>query len=365
MNKVINSLWKKIHLPAALVLLWLFVASCSTTPTDEQVKRPLVSGVKLLTAELSPVDEIYETTGTIRSGRESLVAGRTMGVVTSVLVSEGDLVSAGQLLLTIDNRDAAQRLQAAQMAVEAAKQNMLLQETTWRRYKNLFDEKALSRQEMDQVETQKNVARAEYERARAMADEAAIHLSFTQVRAPVAGRVTKKHIDPGSMAAPGTPLLVIEQTGGFYVEAAVDERLRDKIKPGMAVELVVDRPALSQETTVRQVLTSIDPRSRTFIVKINPGSLAVSSGMFVRVRIPVGKKEAIVVPAVSVVEKGQLTGVYSVDDKGVISYRLVRAGATYAGRTEILSGLSPGERLIVEGVERAEDGGVLAGGITR
>jgi multidrug efflux pump subunit AcrA (membrane-fusion protein) len=87
--------------------------------------------------------------------------------------------------------------------------------------------------------------------------------------------------------------------------------------------------------------------------------------MFVRVRIPVGKKEAIVVPAVSVVEKGQLTGVYSVDDKGVISYRLVRAGATYAGRTEILSGLSPGERLIVEGVERAEDGGVLAGGITR
>ena len=141
MNKVINSLWKKIHLPAALVLLWLLVASCGTTPADEQVKRPLVSGVKLLTAELSPVDEIYETTGTIRSGRESLVAGRTMGVVTSVLVSEGDLVSAGQLLLTIDNRDAAQRLQAAQMAVEAAKQNMLLQETTWRRYKNLFDEK--------------------------------------------------------------------------------------------------------------------------------------------------------------------------------------------------------------------------------
>jgi RND family efflux transporter MFP subunit len=325
----------------------------------------VVEGVEVLAIEPAEIDEVYETTGNIRSERESLVAGRVMGVITSVLVREGDMVKAGQLLVTIDDRDAARRLHAAQMTLESAKQNMLLQEATWLRYKNLFEEKALSRQEMDQVETQKNVARAEYERAEAMADEARIHHSFTQVKAPVAGRVTQKHIDAGSMATPGMPLLLIEETGSFYVEASVDERLREKIRPGMAAELVVDRPALSQQTTVRRVLTSIDPLSRTFIVKINPANLPVSSGLFVRVRIPVGKKEAIVVPAASIVEKGQLTGVYAVDNEGIITYRLVRTGATYAGNTEILSGLTTGERVIVKGVRRALDGGVLAGGKVR
>ena len=365
MKKVNHRLRRIFCLASRLTLLWLLIVSCSTNPADQQVERPVVEGVEVLAIEPAEIDEVYETTGNIRSERESLVAGRVMGVVTSVLVREGDMVKAGQLLVTIDDRDAARRLHAAQMTLESAKQNMLLQEATWLRYKNLFEEKALSRQEMDQVETQKNVARAEYERAEAMADEARIHHSFTQVKAPVAGRVTQKHIDAGSMATPGMPLLLIEETGSFYVEAAVDERLREKIKPGMAAELVVDRPAFSQQTTVRRVLTSIDPLSRTFIVKINPGNLPVSSGLFVRVRIPVGKKEAIVVPAASIVEKGQLTGVYAVDDEGIITYRLVRTGATYTGNTEILSGLTTGERVIVKGVKRALDGGVLAGGKAR
>ena len=112
------------------------------------------------------------------------------------------------------------------MAVESAKQNKSLAESTWQRYKNMYDEKALSRQEMDQIETQKKVAESEYERTVAMAQEAKTYLSFTRVTAPVSGRVTEKRIDAGSMVSPGVPLLVIEGGGGSYIEASSRRRSR-------------------------------------------------------------------------------------------------------------------------------------------
>ncbi len=96
-------------------------------------------------------------------------------------------------------------MRAADMALESAKQSRSLAEVTWQRYKNLYEDKALTRQEMDQVEAQKKVAEAEYERAKAMAEEARIHRSFTQVTAPVSGRVTERRTDVGSMASPGSP----------------------------------------------------------------------------------------------------------------------------------------------------------------
>jgi len=352
----------RFYLLTAVALLIGLLGACKKESPEESMKRPVVDGVKVADVALSVVDDIYETTGTVRSDRESLVASRVMGVVTSVLVREGDHVAAGQLLLTIDDRDAVQRLRAAEMALEAADQNRVLAETTWRRYRNLYEEKAISRQEMDQVETQKKVAQAEYERAKAMAEEAKTSLSFTRVKAPVSGRITQKRIETGSMASPGMPLLVIEESGRFYVEAAVDERFAGKIKAGLEVELFAEAHGLSRRAAVRQVLTSVDPISRTFIVKIDPQGIAARSGLFVRVRIPIGKKEAITVPSGALVPKGQLMGVYAVDEHGTISYRLIRAGGSYAGRTEILSGLAAGDRVIVEGVQRAQDGAVVAGG---
>lgn len=193
-------------LAVTVFLIGLLITACQGKPQEKPLARPSVDNVKITTIAPSTVDEIYETTGTVRSDRTSLVASRAMGVVTSLLVQEGDLVKKGQLIITMDDRDAAQRLNAANMAVESARQNQMLSETTWQRYKNLYDEQALSRQEMDQIETQKKVAQSEYERAKAVADEAGTYQSFTRVVAPVSGRILQKHIEVGSMANPGMPL---------------------------------------------------------------------------------------------------------------------------------------------------------------
>ena len=354
--------WMTLGLLATTILFVGVMSACREKVQEEAVKRPSVDQVTVVSITPVMVDEIYETTGTIRSDRTSLVASRAMGVVTSLLVQEGDIVKAGQLLLTLDDRDAAQRAQAADMALEAARQNKILTETSWQRYKTLYDEKALSRQEMDQISTQKNVAKAEFERATAMADEARTYRSFARVISPVSGTVTQKRIEAGSMASPGMPLIVIEERGSFHVEAAVDERLRDKIKTGMAAEVFQDSAGSGKRGTIRQVMPAIDAHSRTFIIKIGIKDAPSRSGLFVRVRIPVGKKEVVMVPDKAIVRKGQLTGVYAVDDHSVVTYRLIRTGAAYAEGQEIISGLASGERVITDGIERAKDGGLIKGG---
>jgi RND family efflux transporter MFP subunit len=157
-------------------------------------------------------------------------------------------------------------------------------------------------------------------------------------------------------------LLAIEENGSSYVEVAVDERLRNKIKTGMDAEILLDNAGQRQHRTIRQVLPAIDSLSRTFIIKVGLQDVQSRSGLFVRVRIPVGQKEVILVPEKAIVQKGQLTGVYVVDDHGVVTYRLIRTGMVYADGTEIISGLALGDRVITDGIERAKDGGIVAGG---
>ncbi|MRR15237.1 MAG: efflux RND transporter periplasmic adaptor subunit [Deltaproteobacteria bacterium] len=346
---------------AAGLLLAILTAGCKGEPEKATVKRPEISGVTVAVVSSAPIDSVYETTGTVRSDRTSLVASRAMGAVTSLLVREGDWVRAGQLLLTIDDRDASERVRAARMALESAKQNMELSERTWQRYKNLYEAKALTRQEIDQIETQKNVAAADYQRVQAMAGEARTYQSFTRVTAPVAGRVTEKRIDVGSMANPGMPLLIIEGGGNSYIEAAIDAGMGDKIKTGMNVQAAIETIEQPAPGVIREVLPAVDPLSRTFIIKVGLKDLRPRSGLFARIRIPVGKRDGILVPDQAVIQKGQLTGVYAVDSQGIVTYRLVRTGPASAGYTEILSGLGPGDRIVAAGAERVIDGGIIAG----
>ena len=338
---------------------------CKSKTEEKAVKRPEITGVTVSPVSLSTVDDVYETTGTVRANSTSIVASRVMGVVTSISVREGDFVKAGQVLLIIDDRDAAQRVHAANMAVESANQNKSLADKTWQRYKNLYDEKALTRQEMDQIETQKKVAEAEYERIKAMAEEAATYLSFARVTTPISGRITEKHIDAGSMATPGMPLLVIEGGGSSYIEASIDAGLGAKVKKGMVAEAIVETMDRPLPGKIREVFPSVDPLSRTFTVKVEIRNASLRSGLFARVRIPVGKRNAIMVPEQAIVQKGQLTGVYAVDGQGIITYRLVRKGNTSSGGTEILSGLTVNDRIITAGIEKVIDGGVMTGEKTK
>jgi RND family efflux transporter MFP subunit len=342
-----------------------------------EVKRAQVSGIGLQTVVLAPFDVYYETSGTVRAKTVSMVASRIMGTIISVKVNEGDRVGAGQLLLTIDDSDMALKVKGASegyneasKALEAAKENKTLQEITLQRYKKLYDEKALSRQELDQIETRKKVADLDYDRARsavsrveAGVNEAKVYQGYARVKAPVSGMVTGKKAEIGSMAVPGMPLLTIEDTSSYRIEVNVDETMSGKIKPGMEVKVGIDALHREIKGVVTDIVQAIDPLSRSFLVKISlkaegPGDKEIRSGLYARVNMPVGRKEILVVPKSALVEKGQLTGIYTVSAANLITYQLVRTGKSRGENVEVLSGLNPGDTIIVSGIDRAVDGGM-------
>lgn len=341
-----------------------FLAGCGdrVAPGTAEVKRPAITGATVAVVQPAKVRDDYETSGTVKARVSSVIASRVMGSVTAVHVRAGDRVRAGQLLATLDDRDAAQRVRAAEQAFEAAKQGRSMADLTYQRYRKLHDEKALARQEIDQIETQKKVADAQYEQAKAGLEEARVWQGFTRITAPASGVVTERRVDPGAMAMPGAPLFTVESDGGFQLEAAVDEALSGNVRVGDVAAVTVDTLGLDTKGNVIEVVPAVDPATRTFLVKIALADKGLRSGLFARVRLPRGEREAILVPKGAVVEKGQLTGVFAVDPRGIVTYRLVRTGKTHGGGVEVLSGLQAGDRIITAGLDKAVDGGQIAGG---
>lgn len=342
-------------------------------PGTAEVSRAIVSGAVVAEVRSIPVTGSLEAAGTVKAKTVSSVASRVMGAVTSIVVNEGDHVKKGSLLLTIEDGDIREKVRSAEAgrneaakALEAAKENLALQDLTYERYKKLFEGKAISRQEFDTVETRRDTSRLEYERAEeavkraeAGVNEARVYRSYARVVSPVDGIVSEKRIEVGSMATPGTPLVIIEDTSSFVLEAHADERLSGSIKKGLSLGVTIDSLSKTFDGRVTEVLPSVDPASRTFLVKIILKGPGLRSGLYGRVSFPVAQKTATVAPVSAVASKGQLKGVYAVDEAGVVTYRLVRTGESYGTDVEILSGVDPGEKIIVEGVDKAVDGGVI------
>lgn len=359
----------------AIIAITLLIFECRDKVNEGKtdVERPAVKGVVVIKVHPSQVDRYYETSGTVKAKTISAISSRVMGTVTSINVKGGDRVSKGEQLLTIDDRDVIQKMKTAEegyneslKALEVAKENRSLMDITYKRYRDLYDEKVISEQEMDEIKTKKKVSDIEYQRAQAMAKgaeaaflETQINHGFTKITAPFSGVITEKKIDDGSMAVPGTPLLTVEDDSSFRMEVNVDEGLSERLKIGMPVSVTIDSIGKQIKGQISEIVPTVDPMSRTFLIKIDMKGESLRTGLYGRVLVPEGKRETILVPKESVVEKGQLVGVYAVDNKGVITYRLIKTGKMYNEKVEVLSGLSNGDRIVVDGLEKVVDGGIL------
>ena len=362
--------------PVAVFFMLVIVCGCrdAIEPGSVTMARPRVADVRVETVQAVEADRYYEAAGTIEAVNTSDVAARIMAAVTSVTAMEGDRVEGGQLLATLDDRDLRQKVKAAEAAVRsaekalaAARQNLELAETTVSRYQNLFDGKALTRQELDEAETRLKVARLEYERLDAATQQAAAGLAearaflgYTRIVAPFAGIVTVRHVDSGSMAAPGQPLFTVAGISELEVAVGVDERFVGRLRIGQPVFVNMAAQGRTMTGTIKRIVGAVDTHSRHFTVKVGLTGADLQPGIYAKIRIPLAGEQAIYVPQDAVVRKGQLTGVYAIDADNIVTYRVVRTGKVKAAAIEILTGLAAGERIITQGMEHAVDGGVLA-----
>jgi len=155
-------------------------------------------------------------------------------------------------------------------------------------------------------------------------------------------------------------LVTVEDNSLFRLEVMVDEKLFDKLKVGNMVELNINALDKNMKGRISEILPNIDPTTRSFLIKIDiDNTESLRTGLFARASIPYNTRKAILVPQNAIVKKGQLTGVYTVEDEGIVNYRLVKVGSSFSDGIEILSGLKNGDRIIVGGIEKVKDGGII------
>ena len=194
-------------------------------------------------------------------------------------------------------------------------------------------------------------AKAQEEAARAM-------LSYTRVRAPFPGVVTGKKADVGSMAAPGVPILVLEDTRRYRIEASVPEDYLGVLKVGSRVRVVLGAPpGMEIAGTISEVVPQVDPESRTFTAKVDlPEGGALRTGMFGRVLFSTGKENMLVVPRKAIAHVGGYDALYTVTADNVVRLVLVTTGRAFGDEVEILSGIEPGTHVAISPLEKLVDG---------
>ena len=356
MKKKLMGLGITIGLTSTLLVLGCSSEQASKTTAPQAVQ---VESIVIERGELPSYDEAI---GTVRALQTAQVSAQTMGDVVRVNVREGDRVSRGQVLAVIDDsqtragldRSTAMRNSAAQGAI-AANADFALAESTLKRYQMLRERKSVSAHEFDEVQSRYEAAKARRDMAQAgVADadaavaQARTAQGFTQVRAPFAGTVVAKFVEPGSLASPGSPLFTIEDDSNFRLEVSVDEGNMVEVRPGASLPVSIDAiPGTTMAARVVQILPSADAGSRSFLVKLQlPKKSELRSGLFGRARFSHGMRQGYLVPERAIVHRGSMEAVYAVGTDQIASLRYITLGRAISGGYEVLSGIEGGDRIV-------------------
>jgi RND family efflux transporter MFP subunit len=346
----------------------LSTVACSGEKPAASAQTEVVRNVALNTAERARVPDTLETTGTVRAAQTSTVSAQTMGNIAAIHAKEGDRVQRGQVLAVIDDsqpRAALDRATAAETAAQqditAADADFNLTQATLKRYQDLYDKKSVSPQEFDEIkarfqvsQARRDMSRAGLSQARAAAAQARTAFEYTRLRAPFAGVVTEKKADPGTLASPGMPVFTVEDTRRYRLETTVNESEIRLVKQGQKVPVTIDTLGdRGLQGTVAQIVPAADPASRSFLVKIDlAADPALRSGLFGRAGFARGERNSVMIVRTSVVERGQLQGVYVLGANQVAELRYVTLGRPQGDKVEVLSGLDGGERVVATPLDR-------------
>jgi len=297
--------------------------------------------------ERSELHETVHLDGVIEAVQQSTVSAQTSGTVQSLPYDVDDSVAAGELIVQLEDSEQRSRLRQAQAGLEEAEAALADARQRFERIEAVHERGLVSRQEFDQARNNLAAARARVERARAAVSEAQEQLSYTRVLAPYGGILTERHVEVGESVNPGQPLLsglsleqlrVVVDLPQKYAELARTER--------QAQVTLADGRVL--ETGEMTFYPYASPQTHTFRLRmrLSEPNGSLFPGMLVKVSVPVASREALWVPASSLIQRSELRAVFVLDQQDQPRLRQVRTGVRDNGRLEILAGLSVGERVV-------------------
>lgn len=321
------------------------VMACGEAPAAEThaVDRSTVPGAVVVVRDTT-ITAGVETPARVEPFLHAILGTKVMGRVVDVMVREGDRVVAGAVLVRLDARDLEARRTQAGAGLKAAEAAHQEAELAVARLRTLFADSAAPRAHLDAAEAGFTRAGQAVVAARAAVAEVEAVIDYAEVRAPFAGTVVQRLVDPGAFAAPGTPLLRIEDATQLRVIASVPPSGVRGLARGARVE------ATLEGVTATGVVEGVVPVAGASLVDVqvlvDNAGLAFSSGSAATLAAPGAPRRAILVPEGAVVRSGDLTGVH-VRASGRDAPRWVRLGGSFGGLVEVLSGLTPGDSVVV------------------
>jgi RND family efflux transporter MFP subunit len=332
--------------PILLVSLW---------PWSSQGAEPVVGDVLEIKSGQSAAREV-SVDAVVEAVRQATLSTQVPGAVVSLLVKAGDKVRAGQELARIDARVAQQQVVGSTAQLEAAQAQLKVATRELERQQQLFQKQYISQGALDRAQAQWEAAQAQVQALQAQTRMTQAQTGFFIVQAPFTGVVSDVPVTLGDMAMPGRPLVVMHDPSALRVTANVAQALMPS-SPAAAqavrYEVMGQQPARSSVQV--QWLPTVDATTHTVQLRIAlPANTAgVAPGMFARVWLPepsgghaVGQR--VQVPQRAVVRRAEMTGVYVLDAQNKPRLRQVRLGASQNDQVEILSGVAPGDKVVLD-----------------
>lgn len=347
-----------MRLQLALPGPWIVAALWPLIGTAEELN--------VATVEYHIVASEYQADAVVEAVNQSTVSAQTSGRVSEILVDVNDTVDKGDLIVRLVDVEQRAALERAQADLEEAEARAREARAEFGRVKKVYDQKLVSRSQMDSARANLNAAQARLAGARAELERAREQLEYTRVTAPYAGIALARHVDIGETVQPGTPLMTGVSLEALRVVAEIPQQLIAAVREHQSARVLLDS---GEEIGVERLtfFPYATESSGAFKVRayLPEDVSTLFPGMFVKAAFVIGETRKLMVPRAAVVRRSELTGVYVVNADGRVSLRQVRVGSTNNGDAEVLAGLDPGERVALDPIaagialknEQSESGG--------
>lgn len=339
--------------------LGLILATSACGKQEDEAAKPAHAA---LAVGVAPVQARDIARGILVSGPVSAWEDMQLGVeltglrVTALHVDVGQQVRKGELLLEIDHRSLDSDLAQASAALREAEAGAALARSQLARAEPLVRDKFISATQLDELRAGRTQAEARVATARAARDAAALRRSYAELRAPDAGVISRRLVQPGQVVAAGTQLLGLIRHGRLEWRADLAEAELAQVEPGDRIALKT-RDGKTVEGKVRAVSPGVDAATRTGTVYADlPDPQGLQPGTYLQGRIDVGMAHGLAVPAAAVVLRDGFPTVFVVDGKSVAHQQRVQTGSQSGGLVEILQGLDAGARVVTDGAGFLADG---------
>lgn len=329
---------------AALLLLPALLSACDKESAAPE-RRATVTAVTTIHIEPTPWSDTIEALGTARAKESLTLTAKVTETVDRVNFADGDMVSAGDVLVDLSGRAEVAQLEEAQASYKEARQQ-------YERQSDLVKQGTIARSQLDSQIATRDAAKARVDAIRA-------RLADRVITAPFDGVLGFRQVSPGTLVSPGTAIATLDDISTIKLDFSVPERFLSQIQPGQRIEAKSAAwPDQQFDGTVTTLGSRVDPVTRSITVRAdipNPEA-RLRPGMLLTVQLYEPSRQALAIPEIALVQIGGNGYVFRVGDDSTVQQVEVQAGARQRGLIEITGGLSAGDRIVVDGVVKMRSG---------